>query len=83
MVQIFMNQTLHKGHLNGYLLHRRCVFKALCLAILANFPRPTFIPCPTSIPESRVVQPSVWFYLSLSALYKTIQTWAYEQMKVR
>ena len=31
------------------------VFKALRLFFLANFPGPTFIPCPTSIPDSRVV----------------------------
>ena len=31
-----------------------CLFKALCLFVWPNFPDPTFIPCPTSIPEARV-----------------------------
>ena len=31
------------------------VFKALRLFFLPNFPGPTFIPCPTSIPEARVL----------------------------
>ena len=30
------------------------MFKALRLFFLPNFPDPTFIPCPTSIPEARV-----------------------------
>ena len=30
------------------------LFKALCLFFLPNFPDPTFIPCPMSIPEYRV-----------------------------
>ena len=30
------------------------LFKALCLYFLSNFPGPTFIPCPTLIPDSRV-----------------------------
>ena len=34
----------NKGHLEGYLLHRTCVFKALRLFFLPNFPGPTFIP---------------------------------------
>ena len=47
-------QRVHKGHLDGYLLHRTCVFNALRLFFLPNFPGPTFIPCPTFIPEARV-----------------------------
>ena len=47
-------QRLHKGHLGGYSLHRTGVFNALHLFFLPNFPGPTFIPCPTSIPDSRV-----------------------------
>ena len=46
--------TVPKGYLDGYLLHRTCVFMALRLFFLPNFPGPTFIPCPTSIPEARV-----------------------------
>ena len=30
------------------------LFKALNLLFLPNFPDPMFIPCPTSIPDSRV-----------------------------
>ena len=54
--QIFppLRLLVHKGYLDGYLLHRTCVFKALRLLFLPNFPGPTFIPCPTSIPEARV-----------------------------
>ena len=40
---------------DGYLLHRTCVFKALRLFFLSNFPGPTLIRCPTSITDSRVV----------------------------
>ena len=43
-----------KVYLDSYLLHRTCVFKALHLFFLPNFPGPTFIPCPTSIEEARV-----------------------------
>ena len=35
-------------------LRNRCVFKALHLFFLPNFPGPTFIPCPRFIPEARV-----------------------------
>ena len=45
-------QRVHRGYLNGYLLHRTCVFKALCLFFLPNFPGPTFIS--TSIPDTIV-----------------------------
>ena len=31
-----------------------CLFKALCLLFLSNFPGLKFIPCPTYIPNSRV-----------------------------
>ena len=31
------------------------LFKALRLFFLPNFPGPTFIPCPTSITDSRVI----------------------------
>ena len=47
---------LEKGCLEGHLLDRSCVFKALRLYFLPNFPGPTFIPCPMSIPEARVVK---------------------------
>ena len=45
----------------GFLLHKFAhfahdlhLFKALRLFFLTNFPGPTVIPCPTSIPDSRV-----------------------------
>ena len=41
-----------------YYICRTCVFKALHLFFLPNFPGPTFIPCPTSIPKARVVTES-------------------------
>ena len=47
--------ALLESYLDGYLLHRTCVFQALCLFFLPNFPGPTFILCPMSIPEARVV----------------------------
>ena len=47
-------QRVHKGYLDGYYLHRTCVFKALRLFFLPNFPGPRFIPCPKSILEARV-----------------------------
>ena len=37
-------QRVNKGYLDGYLLHRTCVFKALRLFFLTNIPGPTFIP---------------------------------------
>ena len=45
---------VHKGYLDGYLLHRTCLLKALRLLFLPNFPGRMFIPCPTSISEARV-----------------------------
>ena len=48
-------QRLHKGYFDVSLLHRTCVFKALRLFFLSNFPDPTLIPCPTSITDSRVM----------------------------
>ena len=47
-------ESIHKGHLDGYLLHRTYVFNALRLFFFTNFPGPMFISCPTSIPDSRV-----------------------------
>ena len=55
-------QGLQKfSSLMGFLLHKFAhfadalrLFKALRLFFLSNFPGPTFIPCPTSIPETRV-----------------------------
>ena len=32
-----------------------CLFQALRLFFFTNFPGPTFIPCPKSIPDSRVM----------------------------
>ena len=40
----------HKGHLDGFLLHKICIFKALRLFFLPNFLGPT------SIPEARVLK---------------------------
>ena len=57
---------MHRGYLDGYLLHRTCVFNALRLLFLPNFPGPTFIPCPTSILEPRVSQPYVFFSTNLA-----------------
>ena len=37
-----------------YFVHALRLFKALRLFFLTNFPGPTVIPCPTSIPDSRV-----------------------------
>ena len=55
-------QGLQKfSSLMGFLLHKFAhfvhalrLFKALRLFFLTNFPGPTVIPCPTSIPDSRV-----------------------------
>ena len=35
-------------------VHALCLFKALRLFFLIKFPGPTFIPCPMSVPDSRV-----------------------------
>ena len=59
-------QGLQKfSSLMGFLLHRFAhfvhtlhLFKALCLFFLTNFPGPTVIPCPTSIPDFRVEEMS-------------------------
>ena len=47
----------------GFLLHKFAhfdhalrLFKALRLFFLTHFPGPTVIPCPTSIPDSRVIE---------------------------
>ena len=56
------NHTLKKfSSLMFFLLHKFAhffhdlrLFKALRLFFLTNFPGPTVIPCPTSIPDSRV-----------------------------
>ena len=40
-----------------------CVFKALRLFFLLNFTDPTFIPCPTSIPETKYAH-----YIDLNGL---------------
>ena len=37
-----------------WLFHALRLFKALRLSFLTSFPEPTFIPCPTSIMDSRV-----------------------------
>ena len=64
-------QRVHKGYLHGYLRNRTCVFKALCLFFLPNFPGTTFIPCPTSIPEARVGQKQFrWFLEDLNTRKK-------------
>ena len=41
-------------HKFAHFVHALCLFKALRLFFLTNFPDPTVIPCPTSIPDSRV-----------------------------
>ena len=45
---------VQRGYLDGYLLHKTCLFKTLRLFFLPNFSGPTFIPCHTSIPEAGV-----------------------------
>ena len=65
-------ESIHKGYLDGYLLHRTCVFEALRLFFLPNFPGPTFIPCPMSIPEARVGQKQFrWFLEDLNTRKKS------------
>ena len=46
-----MDFLLHKFE---HFVHALLLFKALHLFFLTNFPGPTVIPCPTSIPDSRV-----------------------------
>ena len=46
-----MGFLLHKF---AHFVHALRLFKALRLFFLTNFPGPTVIPCPTSIPDSRV-----------------------------
>ena len=39
------------------------IFEALCLFFLANFTVSTFLPCPTSIPDSRIIDSEkVWCF---------------------
>jgi hypothetical protein len=38
----------------AHFVHALRLFQALRLFFLTNFPGPTVIPCPTSIPDSRV-----------------------------
>ena len=53
-----MGFLLHKFALFVHALH---LFKALRLFFLTNLPGPTVIPCPTSIPDSRVTK---WFKIA-------------------
>lgn len=63
--------TLHKGYLNGYLIHRKCLMLAVRLFVLPNFPGPTFISCLTSIPDSRVrMQCSAFTLTSINLVYR-------------
>ena len=64
---IFYRGLQKFSSLMGFLLHKFAhfvhalrLFKALRLFFLTNFPGPTVIPCPTSIPDSRVV-PAMFF----------------------
>ena len=41
-------------HKFAHFVHALRLLKALRLFFLTNFPGPTIIPCPTSIPDSRV-----------------------------
>ena len=41
-------------HKFSHFVHALRLLKALCLLFWTNFPGPMVIPCPTSIPESRV-----------------------------
>jgi hypothetical protein len=59
----FLPVSLKFSCLMGFLLHKFAhfvyalqLFKALRLFFLTNFPGPTVIPCPTSIPDSRVLE---------------------------
>ena len=51
-----MALLVHRGYLDGYLLHRTCVFMVLRLFFLPNISGLTFNPCPTSILEARVLK---------------------------
>ena len=53
-----MGFLLHKF---PHFVHALRLFKALRLFFLTNFPGPTVIPCPTSIPDSRVNIYQNWF----------------------
>ena len=64
---------MHKGYLDGYLLHRTCVFKALRLFFLQNFPGPTFIPCSTSILKARVSSTGLCEHLNLQKMLLTLK----------
>ena len=62
----------------GSVLHKTCVYKALHLFFLPNFPDPTFIPCPTSIPEARVVKnlgTDHWFLAILTFIFLITKKW--------
>ena len=64
---------IYTGYLDGYLLQRTCVFKALRLFFLPNFPGPTVIPRHMSIPEARVgrsqLKPNVLISEGCSVLF--------------
>ena len=64
-----MGFLLHKF---AHFVHALRLFKALRLFFLTNFPGPTVIPCPTSIPDSRVPKTSIvsYFTLHLRVLFK-------------
>ena len=46
-------------HKFTHFVHALLLFKALRLLFLKKFPGPTVIPCPTSIPDSRVTELNV------------------------
>ena len=54
-LQIFSSLMGFLQHKFAPFVHALRLFKALRLFFLTNFPGPTVIPCPTSIPDSRVI----------------------------
>ena len=66
-----MGFLLHKF---AHFVHALCLFKALRLFFLTNFPGPTVIPCPTSIPDSRVTENPLKLTPTYNPKYKCLRS---------
>ena len=71
-LQKFSSLMVFLLHKFAHFVHALRLFKALRLFFLTNFPGPTVIPCPTSIPDSRV---SVFYMSAKIPLLSKIHTY--------
>ena len=65
-----MGFLLHKF---AHFVHALRLFKVLRLFFLTNFPGPTIISCPTSIPDSRVISKRAYRSLFVLGFYEFLE----------